>query len=222
VPWKETTPKVTLEVELPKSIDEVWKRLSSGMRNKIRNAKKHDLQIEWGGDEFVNCFYSIFARNMRDLGTPVYPRRWFESVCRHFPGEIRIVVVRDEGRPVAAGFVILFRDTVEFPWSASLRESRRKYSAVLMYWALLEWALANGYRKVDLGRCTPQSGTHEFKRHWVCQEKPLHWYYWLSQGSPLPELRAENPRYRLATRLWQRLPLAVANLIGPRIVRAIP
>jgi FemAB-related protein (PEP-CTERM system-associated) len=222
VPWEETTPKVALEVELPKSIDEVWRRLSSGMRNKIRNAKKHNLQIEWGGAEFVDCFYSVFARNMRDLGTPVYPRQWFESLCRHFPGEIRIVVVRDEGRPVAAGFVILFRDTAEFPWSASLLESRKKYSAVLMYWALIEWALANGYRRVDLGRCTPHSGTYEFKRHWVCHEKPLHWYYWLSQGSSLPELRQENPRYRLATRIWQRLPLAVANRLGPRIVRAIP
>jgi FemAB-related protein (PEP-CTERM system-associated) len=222
VPWKETTPKVTLEVELPKNRDELWGRLSSGMRNKVRNAKKHNLQIEWGGSGFVDCFYSVFARNMRDLGTPVYPRRWFENLCCQFPGEIRIVVVRDQGRPVAAGFVILFRDTVEFPWSASLRESRKKYSAVLMYWALLEWALQNGYRRVDLGRCTPQSGTYEFKRHWVCHEKSLHWYYWLSHGSPLPELRRENPRFRLARRLWQRLPLVVANRLGPRIVRAIP
>jgi serine/alanine adding enzyme len=222
VGWKETSAKVRMEVELPGRAEELWKRLSTGMRNKVRNAQKNKLEIEWHAQEAVGEFYSVFAKNMRDLGTPVYPKIWFENLCRQFTGQVRIIILRDGGEPVAAGFVTLFRDVAELPWSASLRESRKKYSAVAMYWALLEWASQNGYRRVDLGRCTPGSGTYEFKRHWPCKEIPLRWYYWLSPGTPLPQLRPENPRYRWATQMWRKLPVAVANWLGPRIVRAIP
>jgi FemAB-related protein (PEP-CTERM system-associated) len=222
IAWKETSAKVRMEVELPGNVEELWKRLSTGMRNKIRNAQKNKLEIAWHGGEAIDEFYGVFAKNMRDLGTPVYPRSWFENLFRQFTDQVCIIIVRDGGKAVAAGFVTLFRDVVEFPWSASLRESRKKYSAVAMYWALLEWATKNGYRRVDLGRCTPGSGTYEFKRHWPCNEIPLRWYYWLSPGADLPELRPENPRYRWATQIWCKLPVPVANWLGPRIVRAIP
>lgn len=220
--WLDRTPKVTMVVELPATVEELWNRLSSGMRNKIRNARKQGLRVEWGKGEMVGPFYRIFARNMRDLGTPVYPKRWFQNLCRCLPDDVEIVTVWDGAQPVGAGLTISHGQTVEFPWSSTLRESRKKYSAVLMYWALQERAVEKGYRRVDFGRSSPGSGTHEFKRHWMCEEIPLHWYYWLPSGAAIPELRPENPRYRLATQLWRRLPVPVANWLGPRIVRAIP
>ena len=220
--WEEATSKVTMLVELPATTDDLWNRLSSGMRNKVRSARKRGLRVQWGGLEDAKAFYKIFAVNMRNLGTPVYPPQWFENMCRFFPGENRIVTLYDEGQAVASGITTAYRGTVDWPWSATLPESRRKYSAVLLYWTLLEWALENGYRRVDLGRCTPGSGVHEFKRHWNCEERPLHWYYWLSPGAPLPQLRPDSPRYLWATRIWQRLPIGVANRLGPRIVRSIP
>ena len=222
VQWLDKTPKVTMVVELPDSVEELWNRLRTGMRNKIRNARKQGLRVEWGRSEMVDAFYRIFSRNMRDLGTPVYPKRWFENLCRSLPNEVEIVTVCDGRQPVGAGLTISHGQSLEFPWSSTLRESRKKYSAVLMYWALQERAVQKGYRRVDFGRSSPGSGTHEFKRHWRCQEIPLHWYYWLPSGAAIPELRPENPRYRLATQLWRRLPVPVANWLGPRIVRAIP
>ena len=95
------------------------------------------------------------------------------------------------------------------------------YQAVLDGDPVIAW-ISNTYRRVDLGRCTPGSGNHEFKSRWGCEEKPLHWYYWLSPGASLPELRPSNPRYRLLVKLWKRLPLFVANRLGPRVVRALP
>jgi len=222
VSWQDTTAKVTMEVTLPEDVALLWDRLSSGLRNKVRKAQRCGLRTEWGKSDAVDVFYTLFAKNMRDLGTPVYPRRWFENFFRLLPNETRILTVWDQAQPVAAGFVTSFRDTLELPWSASLPNSRKKYSAVLLYWSLQEWALENGYRRVDFGRCTPGSGTHEFKRHWGCHEKPLHWYYWLPNGAPVPELRPANPHFHLAIGLWKHLPIGVANLLGPRIVRAIP
>lgn len=166
--WVSRAHKVTMEVLLPATADELWKQLSSGMRNKIRNAKKNGLRVEWRGSEGVETFYRIFSTNMRNLGTPVYPRSWFANICSSMPEETRFVTVWDGKEPVASGIVTSFRDAVELPWSGSLPESRKKYSAVLMYWSVLEWALINGYRRVDLGRCTPGGGTYEFKRHFGC------------------------------------------------------
>jgi FemAB-related protein (PEP-CTERM system-associated) len=220
--WVSKTVKVTMEVPLPPNPDELWKRLSSGMRNKIRNAKKNGLRVEWNGLEGIGTFYRIFSTNMRNLGTPVYPRSWFANICSSLPKETRFITVWDGKEAVASGIVTSFRDGVELPWSGSLPEARKRYSTVLMYWSVLVWALNNGYRRVDLGRCTPGGGTHEFKRHFGCIEVPLRWYYWVAPGTSVPETRPDNPRYRLATQIWRHLPVVVANQLGPLIVRSIP
>ena len=218
--WQDTTAKVTMLVSLPSNVEEHWNRLSAKLRKRIRYARKH-LTSQWGGAEAVDVFYPMFATNMRNLGTPTYPRAWFANMCQRAP-EIRILSLWDEGRPVAAAFLTPFREVLEVPWAASLPQSRDKFSPRLLYWTLLEWAIEKGYRWADLGRCTRGSGNHQFKRYWICQEKPLHWYYWLASGARPPEMHADNPRYRLAVRIWQHLPLGVANWLGPRIVRAIP
>jgi serine/alanine adding enzyme len=219
--WQDTTAKVDMRVPLSVSVEEHWTRISAKLRKRIRYARKHGLTSQWGGGEAVDVFYPIFATNMRNLGTPTYPREWFANMCQQAP-EIRILSLWDEGRPVAAAFLTPYRGVLELPWAASLGESRDKFSPLLLYWTLLEWAIEKGYKCADLGRCTPGSGNHQFKRHWVCEEKPLHWYYWLFSGTRLPEMHADNPRYRLAVRIWQHLPLGVANWLGPHVVRSIP
>ena len=220
--WHETSAKVTMEVPLPAKADDLWKRISTGLRNKIRKAQKSDLRVEWGGPEAIDHFYPVFAINMRNLGTPVYPKSWFEAICRAVPGKVRVVSLWDGPTVVASAFLVAYRDKLELPWSASVPDSRKKYSHVLMYWTFLEWAIQNGFRCVDLGRCAPGGGTYEFKRHWICEEKPLHWYYWTAPGVPVPDMRPDNKRFKLAIEVWKRLPLAVANQLGPRIVRALP
>jgi hypothetical protein len=159
---------------------------------------------------------------MRNLGTPVYPRSWFENLCRCAPASTRIVTLWDGPKPVAGAFLSSFRETMEAPWICSLPEARKSYSSVLLYWAFLQWAIEQGSRKFDLGRCTPGGGTYEFKRLWGCNERPLHWYYWLAPGAPVPQLQKENPKFQVAIRLWKHLPLCVANQLGPRIVRSLP
>jgi len=220
--WCQANSKVTMEIALPSTSDELWKRFSTGLRNKIRKGQKSQFRVAWTQAEGVQDFYAVFAANMRDLGTPVYPKKWFENICRTFPGQIHIMSLWDGNRVVASAFLSAYRDTLELPWSASLSDSRKSYSHYMMYWSFLEWAIQKGYRRLDLGRCTKGSGTYEFKRHWVCQERPLHWYYWLAPGSGLPQARPDNPRYHLAIEMWKRLPLVVANQLGPRIVRGLP
>lgn len=222
IPWQCASTKIAVEIDAPTTVEVYWKRLSSGMRNKIRQAKKHGLRVEWSRGEALATFYDLFAVNMRNLGTPVYPKKFFERQLEHLPDYIHIVTVWDADRPVAAGFLSVHRKTLELPWSASLPESRKGYSHLLLYWALIEKAIEEGFRRIDLGRCSPGSGTHEFKRHFNPSERPLHWYYWLARDAAFPALHADNPKFGLATAAWKRLPLVVANTLGPRVVRSLP
>ncbi len=219
--WASISAKSAMIVRLDKPKKDYLAGLSSRLRNKINRSRKC-FEVKWGGLEDAEEFYQVFAVNMRDLGTPVYPQRWFENVLRRFPEQTRLLTLWENGAPVAGTLVAQHRRDVELPWIASTPEPRRRYSTVLLYWTALEWAMEEGFASVDLGRCTPGSGTHQFKQQWNPEEVPLRWYYWLPQGKPIPEIRPSNPKYRLAIEVWKRLPLAVANRLGPRIVRSIP
>jgi serine/alanine adding enzyme len=222
ISWPMSASKVTMEIQLPATVDDYCKHLSPSRRKKIRYGLKRGLRAEWGGPEAVPMFYKIFATNMRNLGTPVYPRAFFENQMRSLREKIRILSLWDGAKPVAASFVTAHRNTLELPWAASLPESRKKEAPMIMYWTLIEKAIEEKFHKIDLGRCSPASGTYEFKRHWNPVERPLHWYYWLGAKASIPRPRPENPKFRFATKVWKRLPLVVANGLGPRLVRSIP
>jgi FemAB-related protein (PEP-CTERM system-associated) len=220
--WRQTTSKVTMEIPLPTTVEEYLTQLSSSRRKRIRYCLKSGLHAEWSGREGLPAFYKLFALNMRNLGTPVYPLRFFENQICRFRERIRILTLWDQNEAVAAGFVTSHGTTLELPWAASLSDYQKKDLSLVMYWRLIEKAITEGYHGLDLGRCSRGSGSWEFKRHWNPIERPLHWYYWLNAGASIPEFRADNPKFKIATGLWKRLPLAVANGLGPHIVRSIP
>jgi len=220
--WPMSCSKVTMEVQLPGTIDDYCNQLSPSRRKKLRYGLKRGLRAEWGGSEAVSIFYKIFATNMRNLGTPVYPKSFFDNQMRYLGEKTRILSLWDGATPVAASFVTAHLGTLELPWAASLPESRRKEAPMLMYWALIQKAIENGFRKVDLGRCSPGGGTYEFKRHWNPVERPLHWYHWPTAEAAATSSSSDSQKIRLATTLWKRLPLIVANSLGPRLVRSIP
>lgn len=220
--WLRRSHKVVMEVELPKTIDDYWQQLSPGRRKRIRYLLRRQLSSEWRGNEALPIFYEIFAANMRNLGTPVYPREFFEQQLRRLPDNTRILIIRDGSKAMAAGFVTAHRESLELPWAASLPESRKKEVPTVLYWTLIEQAIREGFERVDLGRCSPAGGNYEFKRHWNPVERPLNWSYWQTSGAPIRTLSSDSPKFKLATALWKRLPMAVANRLGPRVVRGIP
>jgi FemAB-related protein (PEP-CTERM system-associated) len=213
--------KVAMTLALPTDEKAVWNGFESKVRNKIRKAEKSNLVARVGRVELLNDFYRVFARNMRDLGTPVYSRRLFEEVLRSIP-ESRVYSVHLKGVPVAAGITIGYRSVVENPWASSLREHRSLNPNMLLYWTMLQDAIGRGFSNFDFGRSTPDEGTYMFKKQWGARESPFFWEYLLKEGCELPALSPKSPKFRTAVSLWQRLPLVVAGIVGPRIVRNIP
>ena len=216
------THKVGMLLRLERDPAKAWESLDRKVRNQVRKAEKSELTTRSGGAELLDRFYGVFARNMRDLGTPVYSRRFFAEVLAVCPDTARVFLV-DKGDITVAGAITLSsRDTIENPWASSLREYRSLSPNTLMYWRMIEHAVATGHTTFDFGRSTPNEGTFHFKQQWGAQPTPLHWEYVLAKGRTLPNLSPSNPKYRAAIALWQRLPLGVANRLGPHIVRSIP
>ena len=214
--------KVGMLLRLPETADLLWKQIDRKIRNQVRKAQKEQLSADSDGASLADDFYAVFARNMRDLGTPVYSRKLFAATLRVFPGRTRIHVVRRAGQPVAVGFTVRFRDTILVPWASSLREFRHLSPNVLLYWNMIETAVADGARVFDFGRSSRGGGTYQFKQQWGAAEIPLHWEYVMLSGSEPPDQGPANPRFSLAIEAWKRLPLWLANAAGPMIVRNVP
>jgi len=214
--------KVTMMLEVPATEDELWKALGGKLRAQIRRPQKEGATVRVGGAELVPDFYTVFARNMRDLGTPVYPRRFFERILATFASQAKVYVVDLGGKPVAAGIVLSHRDTVELPWASSLREANKVGVNMLLYWWILRDCAIGGFGRFDFGRSTKDSGTYKFKEQWGARPQQLRWHYWLAAGGELPRLNPSNSKYRLAIDGWKRLPLPMANFLGPMIVKSLP
>ena len=151
------------------------------------------------------------------------PRALFERVAATFPNLVTFGVVYRGDQPLAGGCGFVWRGEFEMTWAGSLRESRRLAANMLLYWAFMEHAIGGGVRVFNFGRCTPGGSTHHFKTQWGGVDAPLSWHQSVSgaggvRGTPSPD----DPAYSWGPRLWRRLPLFVANRLGPRLVRFLP
>jgi serine/alanine adding enzyme len=213
--------KVAMTLALPTDLQTSWRGLDNKVRNQVRKAEKSGLEAVVGGRELLDEFYAVFARNMRDLGTPVYSRRLFAEVLESVPGT-RAYIVRLGHAPVAAAITVGYRQAIENPWASSLRQHRSLCPNMLLYWTMIRDAITRGYRVFDFGRSTPGESTYRFKKQWGAEESPFYWEYVLNGTDALPDHSRKNARFQAAIAAWQRLPLWVTRMIGPAIVRNIP
>jgi FemAB-related protein (PEP-CTERM system-associated) len=214
--------KVAMRLPLAPDPERQWEALDRKVRNQVRKGEKSQLSVTHGGAEMVDDFYTVFAHNMRDLGTPVYAKAFFAEVMRAFAGTARIFVVHHEGTPVAASLVFWHRSMIEVPWASALRASNPLSANVLLYWHMLKFSIERGFAVFDFGRSTPDAGTFHFKRQWGALPLELVWEYWNASGAPPASLNPDNPKFDLAIRIWRRLPVSVATAIGPHVIRHIP
>ncbi len=215
--------KVTMLLDLPERFDTLEASFGSKLRSQIRRAVKEGMTVHFGGRGELRSFYDVFSRNMRDLGTPVYSLKFFRNILTTFPERTRICTVyTKEGVPAASGFLISFKDTMEIPWASSLKKFNRFGTNMLLYSSVLQLACRQGIKVFDFGRSTPGEGTYKFKEQWGAKPRQLYWHYWMENGEPLPEINPHNPKYSLAIKIWQHLPVPLTKLVGPSVVKNLP
>lgn len=218
----ELTSKLHMRLNLPTTKDELWDSFSPKVRNQIRKGESHSLAVEWGTSRrHLQSFYDVFSRNMRDLGTPVYPQRLFANIVENFPDSAEFCVVSQENRPVAVALLLHGRGITEVPSASSLREFNATNANMLMYWHLLKRAIERGQQTFDFGRSSTDSNTYRFKKQWGAEPTPAVWQYYLRQGD-VASMRPDSSRNQKLIRIWQRLPLWLTRQLGPLVVRGIP
>jgi len=223
---EQRTHKAASILELRPSAEELFASFPAKLRSQIRRPTKSGAEAisVLGGEcspALIKRFYGVFSTNMRDLGTPVYPRALFEKVIDLFPNSSRLIGVELEGRLVAAGITLSNAVSVEIPWASSLKEFNSEAVNMLMYWEAIKQSCLAGSLYFDFGRSTIGSGTFRFKAQWGAQPIQLFWYYKLYEGE-LPNVSPKNPAFSTLVNCWRHLPIPVANLLGPWISRSLP
>src|SRR2546423_835778 len=222
LPYPTATDRVTMLLTLTTK-DAVWKALSSERRNRVRKGEKNGLTAAWCGAEALDDFYRVFAINMRDLGSPVHSRTFFRLMLEELPGTARVLMVRDkDGRAVGAAVCLFFRDTIMVPWVSSLTEAFSLCPNFVLYWEVIRFGCENGYRTLDLGRSFKNAGTREFKRQWGAVDHTLPWISIDTAPGAAPPVDRDASRFAPMIAAWKRLPVPVANLVGPWIRGQVP
>ena len=214
--------KVSVQLALPATVEELWeKTFKAKLRSQIRRPSKEGMVASSGPAE-LRSFYEVFARNMRDLGTPVQPFSFFAAQLRAFGSEVVVTVVRTkDGIPTAASFAFVWRNEMYVTWASSLREFNKLSPNMLLYSSMMEQAIGRGLTTFNFGRSTPGAPTHKFKQQWGGLDVPLPWAYWSPTGgssTPTPD----KPIFRIATTLWSKLPVPVTKVVGPILARQLP
>jgi len=220
--WGLREDKVVMLLDLPSESEQLWKDIGTKVRAQVKRPQREPVSVKHGGLDLLNDYYEVFAQNMRDLGTPVYSKKFFKAILEAFPDNSHIVCVYHNDKPAAAGFLLGFKDRMEIPWASALREFNKISVNMLLYWEVLQHTIEQGYKQFDFGRSTINAGTYRFKKQWGSKPKQLYWHYWLAEGQDVPKMNPDNPKYKLVISIWQKLPVWLTKVIGPPIVKNLP
>lgn len=219
---RQETRRFRLLLRLPESEALLWKTVGPKVRNQIRKSERSGLETRRAPADRLGEFYSVFSRNMRDLGAPVHSRRFFREVLSGFGADASLFLTRDaKGSPVAGAVSIRFRNTVAVPWASSLRSARSSCPNHSLYWRILLDSRDSDARAFDFGRSFEGSGTFHFMKQWGATPQPLLWRSYDSSGHPRRERLLASGRHGRLVHLWRSLPTAVANTLGPLVRRQL-
>jgi FemAB-related protein (PEP-CTERM system-associated) len=213
---------VTFTREVSPDEDAILGALPFKKRNKIRKGLKNNFSMRIQRSDY-RTFEDLHSRNLRRLGTPNFPPRLFGALLENFAGQVDIREVLLDGKVVVAACMnFYFRDQMHTYYAASDQRYLSLAPNDFMYFDHLRWAGKNGYRIFDFGRSKLGSGTVEYKRYWGTTMRELPYEILLINRKEVPNFSPQNPKFELAIKIWQRLPLPVTRALGPQLVKLFP
>lgn len=191
-------------------------------RAEVRKGLANDLEVAVGrGDAERAAHYAVYAESVRNLGTPVFPRSLFDAVLDAFDDRADLLTVRHAGRPVASVLSLYHGGAVMPYWGGGTRDARALRANDRMYFELMRHARRRGCDRFDFGRSKTDSGAYHFKRNWGFEPAPLTYASWTAPGAEKRDADPTSARHALQIAVWRRLPLALANRLGPLIARGL-
>ena len=184
-------------------------------RAMIRKGRSAGLRANANGD--LEQFFHCYSTSVRNLGTPVFPRRFFHALQAAFGNRCEVLNISKDGRPVASVMSFYFRDEVLPMYGGGTLEARSTKANDFMYWELMRRAANRGVVWFDFGRSRVGSGSYRFKKHWGFVPEPLAYQYYVEPTQPVPNLSPENPKFKWLIATWKKLPLRVSQVLGPMV-----
>jgi FemAB-related protein (PEP-CTERM system-associated) len=207
---------------LPHDDEAILKAIPRKQRAEVRRAQTLGLDVRVGrGERDLADHYRVYSESVRNLGTPVFPRELFAAMLDAFGEDADILTVARDGRPIASVLSLYFNNSVYPYWGGGTAEARSLRANEHMYFELMRHAAARGCTRFDFGRSKLGTGAYAYKKNWGFEPTPLRYAALTLSGAGPREINPLSPRYRLQVRLWQKLPLVVANRIGPWIARGL-
>tara|TARA_R110001606_G_scaffold39560_4_gene108966 strand:- start:2197 stop:3270 length:1074 start_codon:yes stop_codon:yes gene_type:complete len=191
-------------------------------RAEVRKGLANELTVRVGtGEQDRADHYAVYAESVRNLGTPVFPKALFDEVLDGFGDDADILTVLHEGQPVASVLSLYHKQTVLPYWGGGTWDARRFRANDIMYYSLMNHARERGCQAFDFGRSKYGTGAFSFKKNWGFEPQPLSYATRTAEGEEARDVNPMSPKYRAQVAVWQRLPLAVANRIGPMIAKGL-
>ena len=212
---------VTFQREIFSDLDKNLAAIPRKQRRMIRQASKHGLTFQVDAD-CLKEFYHIYAHSLRNLGTPVFPFRFFQAIQQEFGEQCKIFSVWYKEKMVAGVLTFFYNQTILPYYGGALRPYLSLAVNDYMYWELMRYGAENGYTVFDFGRSRLGAGSYNFKRHWGFEPRPLPYQYYLPSQGNLPNTNPSNPKFKLLISAWKKLPLPITKTLGPRLIRYLP
>lgn len=220
-PFHQDWPTKDLYVTFRKAIDpEVEKNMLAIPRKQramVRKGIKNGLQSEI--DDTITRFFHAYSSSVHRLGTPVFSKKYFELLKAVFADDCELLVITKDNQVISAVMSFYFRNEVLPYYGGGVDAARALAANDFMYWELMRRACERGYQIFDFGRSKQGVGSYSFKKNWGFEPQPLFYEYQLHRAERMPEHNPLNPKYQLFIKAWQKMPLALANIIGPHIVK---
>lgn len=207
--------------EIDEKDENNFARIPRKQRRMIHQAQKHGLRSCMDDSRLWECF-RIYAESLRNLGTPIYSYRYFQDLKKTFGDQCRILLVEYRGKAVAGVLSFLYKDQVLPYYGGSLPNYRHLAANDFMYWELLSYGAARGYKIFDFGRSKKDSGSFNFKRHWGFEPLSLPYFYYQVSSKEISDTSSLNSKFQWPIKVWRRLPLRVTMAVGPRIAPHLP
>jgi len=208
------------ENEIAAGEDENLKQIPRKQRAVVRKALKNE-SLSFAIEDSIENFYPLYAQSVRNLGTPVLSKSYFRALIRVFEENCEVLTVNHNGQPVSSVLSFYFNGKVLPYYTGSTPDARKLGSNDLMYWQVMRQAVLRNCTVFDFGRSKTGTGPYAFKKNWGFEPRPMPQAFYMAEGQDMPNLNPANPKYKAFISVWQKLPLPVANLIGPHIVSRI-
>jgi FemAB-related protein (PEP-CTERM system-associated) len=208
---------VTFRKEINEDAEQNMLAIPRKQRAMVRKGIKTELHFEI--DDRVDRHYEMYSESLRNLGTPVFSKRYLDILKDVFGDACDIVTVLKGDRPVASVLNFYFRDEVLPYYGGGTQEARAVAGNDFMYWQVMERAREKGCRVFDFGRSKRGTGAFDFKTYWGFEPEPLYYEYYLVKRREMPNLSPTNPRFGKAIELWRRMPLWFTQLVGPPLAK---